>query len=43
MRIARLFAEEEASHAVELERMLQELPENGAHLREEDDDPHMPE
>ena len=43
VRIARLFAEEEASHAAELERMLQELPENGAHLREEDDDPHMPE
>ena len=43
VRIATLFAEEEASHAAELECMLQELPENGAHLREEDDDPHMPE
>lgn len=43
VRIAGLFAEEEAAHAAELERMLQELPENGAHQHEEDDDPHMPE
>lgn len=43
VRIATLFAEEEASHAAELECMLQELPQNGANLREEDDDPHMPE
>ncbi len=42
-KIAGQFADEELSHAAELERMLQELPENGANLREEDDDPHMPE
>ena len=42
-KVAREFADEELSHATELECMLQELPENGAHLREEDDDPHMPE
>ena len=43
VRIASQFADEELSHAAELERMIQALPENGAHLREEDDDPHMPE
>jgi len=42
-RIATQFADEELSHAAELECMLQELPENGANLREEDDEPHMPE
>ena len=42
-RIATGFADEELSHAAELERMLQELPQNGENLREEDDEPHMPE
>ena len=42
-RIATRFAEEEASHAAELTRMLESLPENGAYLREEDDEPNMPE
>jgi rubrerythrin len=42
-RIARQFADEEVSHAAELMTLLQELPQNGAHLLEEDDDPHMPE
>ena len=42
-RIALQFAEEESSHAAELERLMASLPENGAHLREEDDEPHMPE
>jgi rubrerythrin len=42
-RIARQFADEELSHAAGLEKLLRELPENGAHIREEDDDPHMPE
>jgi rubrerythrin len=42
-RIALQFAEEESSHAAELERLMTSLPENGAHLREEDDEPHMPE
>ena len=37
------FANEERSHAAELERMLAAIPENGTHLREEDDEPHMPE
>ena len=41
--IAGGFADEELFHAAELERMLSALPENGAHLREEDDEPHMPE
>lgn len=41
--LAHRFAEEEASHAHELECMLKELPEAGAMSREEDDDPHMPE
>jgi rubrerythrin len=41
--IAAQFADEELSHAAELGCMLKELPENGAHLREEDDEPHMPE
>ena len=42
-RIATGFADEELSHAAELECMLQELPHNGENLREEDDEPHMPE
>ena len=42
-KIAGQFADEELSHASELECMLRELPQNGANLREEDDDPHMPE
>lgn len=42
-KIAGQFADEERSHAAELVRLLQELPENRANLREEDDDPHMPE
>ena len=42
-KIAGQFADEELSHASELECMLNELPQNGANLREEDDDPHMPE
>jgi rubrerythrin len=41
--VATRFADEEASHAAELERLLQDLPENQLNLREEDDDPHMPE
>ena len=43
IRVATRFAEEESGHAAELKRMLGELPENGAHLREEDDEPNMPE
>ena len=43
VRIASRFAQEESSHAAELESMLPGLPENGASLREEDDEPHMPE
>jgi rubrerythrin len=42
-RIAGQFADEELSHADQLEKLLRELPENGAYIREEDDDPHMPE
>ena len=42
-KIAGQFADEELSHAAALEAMLKDLPENGANLREEDDDPHMPE
>jgi rubrerythrin len=42
-RTARQFAVEEASHAAALERMLAELPANGELLREEDDEPTMPE
>jgi rubrerythrin len=42
-RIAVQFANEEQSHAEELERMLAALPASGAHFREEDDEPHMPE
>ena len=42
-RIATQFADEELSHAAELECMLQELPRSGENLREEDDEPHMPE
>jgi rubrerythrin len=43
LRIATLFADEESSHAAELERLIGDLPENGSHLLEEDDEPHMPE
>lgn len=43
VRIATEFADEELSHAAALVEKLQNLAENGAHLREEDDDPHMPE
>jgi len=42
-RIAGEFADEEHSHATELERMLAAVPDNGAQLREDDDEPHMPE
>ena len=41
--VATRFADEELSHAAELERLLQDQPENQVNLREEDDDPHMPE
>lgn len=37
------FADEEQGHAAELERMIAALPEQGAHQRVEDDEPHMPE
>ena len=43
VRVATRFADEEASHAAALERQLEALPQNGANLREEDDDPNMPE
>ncbi len=42
-RIASDFADEENSHAAELERMFAAALENGAHRREGDDAPHMPE
>lgn len=42
-RIAGEFADEEHSHAAELERMLATTPENSVNLLEEDDEPHMPE
>ncbi|MEH6581434.1 MAG: ferritin family protein [Halioglobus sp.] len=42
-KIAGQFADEERSHAAKLESMLQNIPENGVHQREEDDEPHMPE
>lgn len=42
-RIAGEFADEELSHAAELERLLAQLPDSPAHQLEEDDDPHMPE
>lgn len=42
-RIAAEFADEELAHAAALERILAHLPEHGAHLRVEDDEPHMPE
>ena len=41
--IAAQFADDELSHTAALEHLLQELPENGANILEEDDDPHMPE
>ena len=37
------FADEELGHAAELERMMAPLPRQAAQLREEDDEPHMPE
>lgn len=43
IRVAGQFADDERSHAAELVHLLQELPENCANLREEDDEPHMPE
>ncbi len=42
-RAANHFADEESTHAASLERLIDELPENGEFLYEEDDDPHMPE
>lgn len=42
-KIARQFADEEVRHAEALQRMLEAQPETGAHRREEDDEPHMPE
>jgi rubrerythrin len=42
-RIAGLFADEESSHAAELELLLSQLPPGAAPTREEDDEPHMPE
>ncbi len=42
-RIAAVFADEESSHAKELERMLQGQPATSEHRREEDDEPTMPE
>ena len=42
-KIAGQFADEERSHAAKLASMLRDMPENGVHLREEDDEPHMPE
>jgi len=41
--LAAEFADEELSHAAELLAILEKLPENGAYLRDEDDEPHMPE
>jgi rubrerythrin len=41
--VATQFADEEVSHAAELERLIRELPENGHYLRVEDDEPNMPE
>ena len=41
--VATQFADEEVSHAAELERLISELPENGHYLRVEDDEPNMPE
>lgn len=41
--VATRFADEELSHAAELERLIGELPENGDYLRVEDDEPNMPE
>lgn len=43
MRIAAQFADEEVSHARELERLIAALPEDAANLKLEDDDPTMPE
>ncbi len=41
--VATRFADEELSHAAELERLLGQLPPNGDYLRVEDDEPNMPE
>jgi rubrerythrin len=43
IQMATQFADEEMSHAAELEHLLQTQPANGEHGLEEDDDPHMPE
>jgi rubrerythrin len=43
VKIAGQFADEERSHAAELVCMLQELPDDRANLREEDDEPNTPE
>ncbi len=43
VQVARQFAEEEAQHAAQLEKILQELGPEPDHLRLEDDAPHMPE
>jgi len=42
-RAATHFADEEASHAANLEQLISELPQNGEFQFVEDDDPHMPE
>jgi rubrerythrin len=43
VKIAGQFADQEHSHAVELVYLLQDLPADRANLREEDDEPNMPE
>jgi rubrerythrin len=43
LRIAGAFADEEASHAAALEKLLGERPPGSEHAREEDDEPHLPE
>jgi rubrerythrin len=42
-RIAGVFADEEASHAAALEKLLARQPPAPEHAREEDDEPHLPE
>jgi len=41
-RIAGAFADEEASHAAALEKLLAQQPTAPEHAREEDDEPHLP-
>ncbi len=41
--LAARFAQEESQHAAQLLSMLDELPADDRHHREDDDDPHMPE